>query len=403
MQRLPSLTRREKIILLIYILSGIAVLALYFGLGILRDGLPVWAVPEGQVEIAVLMPFEGDQAVLREVVLGSVRRAVNNLPADIELASIQQIAITEYDTQGTTDGAAEAARLAARNPATVAIIGPLDARQALASAETLQGENLAVITPFSTAHTLPVETFPGLYRIPATDYLQGQAIVEFLDGNLERRDVYLIASANTYIQTVLDAFNLAAQDRLRVVGTLDLSQAPPAEEITQQIVDSQANAIVFLGSLKSMGSVLGVLLSPEIDMPVVACDSVNDPALLPLVDETIEMYYTSPILNLAVLPDEASLADYRDALGENAGNPFAYETTQAVWAVFSALSLQGEGQTPREAVWSNLERITLGGLGGVTYAFWDGQWFPVVTYVYQVDPAAGDWSANPVVDWVMGR
>ena len=166
MQRLPSLTRREKIILLIFIISGIAVLALYFGLGILRDGLSVWAVPEGQVEIAVLMPFEGDQTVLREAVLGSLRQAVNNLPEGIELSSIQQIAITEYDTKGTPDGAAEAARRAARNPDTVVIIGPLDARGSLSAAETLRGKNLAVITPSSTAPTLPVETYQGLYRIP---------------------------------------------------------------------------------------------------------------------------------------------------------------------------------------------------------------------------------------------
>ena len=403
MQRLPSLTKREKIILLIFILSGIAALMLYLGLGVLRNGLPGNAALPGMVEIAVLLPFEGDQAALRETISGIVRAAVGHLPAGIELGAIQQIAITEYDTKGTPDGAAEAARRAARNPATIAIIGPLDARQALAAAETLQGESLAVITSSSTAPTLTVEAYPGLYRVPAIDYLQGQAIVEFLDGSLARRDVFLIASASAYMQKILDAFNQAARDRLRVVGALDLGQAASVEEITQQIIDSQANAIVFLGDLENFGSILGVLLKPEIDLPVVAPDSINDPAMLPLVGESIAMYYTSPILNMAGLPEEASLVDFREALGDHADDPFAYETTQAVWAVFAALSRQGEGRTPRQAVWDNLEEITLGGLGGVPYAFRGGQWFPVVTYVYQVDSAAGVWSSNPLVDWVMGR
>lgn len=401
MQRLPSLTRREKIILLIFIFSGIAVLGLYFGLGVLQDGLPVRAAPQGRVEIAVLLPFEEEQAIFRESVSGIVQQAINNLPAEIELAGVQQIAITEYDSQGTPDGAAGAARQAARNPETIAIIGPLDARRSLAAAESLRGDILAVITPSSTAPTLPVETYRGLYRMPAADDLQGQAIVTFLDANLERTNIFLIASPSAYVQRVLEVFNLAAQDRLRIVGTLDLSQAPPVDEINTQIIDSQANAIVYLGGLEDIDIVLGALSHPEIDLPVVACDIVNDPALLPLVDETVEIYYTSPILNMAGLLEEASLQNHREVLGEVAGLPFAYETTQAVWALFAALSLQEEGQTPRQAVWDNLEGITLNGVGGDTFAFLDGQWFPGVTYIYQVDPATGDWYSNPVVDWVV--
>ena len=87
MQRLPSLTRREKIILLIFILSGIAVLGLYFGLGILRDGLSVRAASQGQVEIALLLPFEGEQASFREPISGIVRQAINNLPEGIDPAN----------------------------------------------------------------------------------------------------------------------------------------------------------------------------------------------------------------------------------------------------------------------------------------------------------------------------
>ncbi len=305
-----------------------------------------------------------------------------------------------YDTQGTPDGAAKAARRAARKQATVAIIGPLDARQVLAAAETIQGRKLALITPASTAPALPVGNIPGLYRIPAPDNLQGQAIVEFLDDHLMRRNVFLFARANAYVQNILEVFNQAARDRLRVVGTLDLSQVTSTEEITRQVLDSEADVIVYLGGREDFDLLLGVLVAPDVDLPVVASDMVNDPSLPPLANETLEVYYTSPILNMGDLPED-TLVSYQEALGEYSNRPFAFETVQAVWAVFAALEFQEKNQTPREAVWENLGRVRLDGLGGVSTAFWGGQWSPGVIYIYQIDPTQGDWSANPVVATVM--
>ncbi len=65
MHRPPTLTRREKTILMVFILSGVAVLIIYVALGIVRDGLPVRATTQGLVEIAILVPFENAQIPLQ--------------------------------------------------------------------------------------------------------------------------------------------------------------------------------------------------------------------------------------------------------------------------------------------------------------------------------------------------
>ena len=499
MEKQSQLSDKERKTLIIYGLSFAAVIIAFFILDIVRKGFAPPEPTSGVADLAILAPLSGPQAELGLALLNVVGNAVYRHPQDLTLEGFN-VSVTGYDTGGTADGAANAALQTARNPNTVAIIGPLDARQAIAISEVLQGKGLSVITPSSTSPALPIGSIKGLYRIPAPDNMQGKAIVDFLlqqglqsevflisgsssnfanevtnfkesftnqivtvdeiqiesaedqdydelaqrikssgaeliaflgekeDGSLfqnklEEADlnlpllsdtrgqnlaskavehpshtsIFLIAEPTTYVQNILETFNQAAQEKLHVVGTLNIGQDSIPESLGVQIKETQANAVVYLGSSERARQVLQSLNQENQNLPFVSSDALNDPSLLPLPGKANNVYYASSILNLSGLPENETLDLYRQALDQFSDDPYAYESIQATWLVLGALTNQSLKATARELVWNNLSRMSVLGLNNTRYAFSNGQRSPINYYIYKVDSAAQAWEDNPIV------
>ncbi len=407
MHKLALPLSKERVILLAYAAGVIGVVGLYALLGMVRQGSPGALAPVRHAEVAVLVPLSGAQADVGKAVLRVVEQSVRTPPANVRPGNLA-VTVSGYDTAGTPDGAANAAYRASLNPATIAVIGPLDARQVIAAVETLRDQKLAVLTPASTAPVLQVSRYSGLYRIPAPDDAQGRAIVEFLTQSLHRTDVFLIVEPSAYTRDILSTFTQAAQGRLRIAATLDLGQSSPPADIGQQLVDSQSNVVVYLGGLKNGRILVEAMSGASLALPVVGSDALNDPALLP-VGNSVPVYYTSPILSLPAASDKESLATFRQVLGELANAPFACETAQATWFVLGALaqSLRQADQSPllyssqqaRASIWHDLGQVAIALPGlttGAVASFADGQKLPRTIYVYQVTSNA-EWPLNRLV------
>ena len=394
MEKPSLLSPKERTILWVYFLSAMGVLGLYLLLGVVRDGLPM-APPADNAELAVLAPLSGAQKDLGYALLNVAGQAVAARPANLNLGNLQ-VTVVGYDTHGTADGAARGAQRAARNPATVAIIGPPDARQALAAAETLQEEDLALLTPASTAAVLPVGRMPGLFRLPAPDNIQGRAMVNFL---LTQgwQNVFLIAEPYTYVQGVLDAFFAAAGEQVRLVGKINLGEEQLPADLAQRITDSQAEAVVYVGGPENALAVIRSMNAASLKVPVVSSDGINDPKVVEAATAGMPVYFTSPILNLPAFADQQTLAAYRGALATFAEAPYAYETTQATWMVLGALAQRSSALSPRAVVKRALEFTSLRGLNDETNTLVGGQRRPLQVYIYQVSAEAKHWSQNPLV------
>jgi branched-chain amino acid transport system substrate-binding protein len=366
MHKWLRLLSKERTTVALYAVVAACLLALYVLLGLVRGGGSILAAPAKHAEVAVLVPLSGPQAQLGHAVLNVAQRIVASARPDLKVSG--------YDTQGTPEGAAQAASLAALEPTTIAVIGPLDARQVLAAAETLRGEKLALITPASTAPVLKTSQYPGLYRIPSTDDAQGQAVASFLRQSLRRTQVFLIVeSSSAYVQGVLhhfdDALASTPEGQLRVARRLDVEEGTLPADLGRLIADSQASVVVHLGGARNAQAILKAMNAAGLHVPFVGIDAIDAPSLLatasnsaPLLDG---VYYTSPILDLEAASDKASLASYRQALGPLASAPFAYETTQAAWLVMAALPQAAQNPAgAREAIWRNLAHATAPSLAG---------------------------------------
>ncbi|MBN1887320.1 MAG: ABC transporter substrate-binding protein [Thermoflexales bacterium] len=381
MHKWLRLLSQERTTVALYVVVAACLLALYLLLGLVRGGGSIMAAPVKHVEVAVLVPLSGPQAPLGHSVLSVVQR--------VTASSMPDLKVTSYDTRGTPEGAAQAASLAALEPATIAVIGPLDARQVLAAAETLRGDKLALITPASTAPVLKTSQYPGLYRIPSTDDAQGQAVASFLRQSLHRTQIFLIAeSSSASVQGVLrrfdDALANTPEGQLRIARRLDVEEGRLPADLGRLVADSQADVVVYLGGTRNAQAILKAMNAAGLQVPLVGIDAMDVPSLSVTASSSAAhgIYYTSPILDLTAAPEETALASYRQALGSLANAPFAYETAQAVWLVTGALSQAGQNPAAaRGAVWRNLA-----GSGTLSNR-------PAEIYVYQAtapsSPSAG--------------
>jgi ABC-type branched-subunit amino acid transport system substrate-binding protein len=111
----------------------------------LRGAPPPSAVPAGVTRAALLLPLSGRLATLGQAMLKASEMAVFDL-AD---ASLQ---VVPYDTKGTFDGAAAAAKLALLERASL-VLGPV-----LAS-------SVRAVTPMAVGHRVPVVSFSSDSRV----------------------------------------------------------------------------------------------------------------------------------------------------------------------------------------------------------------------------------------------
>ncbi|MBE0671412.1 MAG: ABC transporter substrate-binding protein [Anaerolineales bacterium] len=387
MESKPQLSSREKHNLLIYALAVAGVLGLFLALGWIRLGAPMNVPSMHNAEIAVLVPLEGDEAANGKNILDAVIKSKEYFVVRLELTDCN-ITIRGYDTGNSADSAAWAAFRAARNPNTIAIIGPIDARQVKAVESTVIGKNIPIITPASTTPDINLSSDNGVYRVPAADDLQGPALVDFLVQK-QFSNVYLLIEPNSYVEHILNPMKTASAGRIKFVGSADVSQTDPNVDLIQSIKDSKADAIVYLGGSSGLIVLLQGLEEKNVNIPIVGVDSINDPKLAKSLPSGQELFFTSPIY-----VNNNITGGYGDLLGANVVKPYGFESVEATWLVLKALSA-GTDEFGREAVWKNLPNTFIVGIDAQRLELIEGQLSPTYIYVYKGENHEASWFLKP--------
>jgi branched-chain amino acid transport system substrate-binding protein len=386
MERKPQLSSREKQILFFYALAVIGVIGLYLIFNWLRLGVSIVQPGLHKAEIAILVPLQGEEATNGRNVVDGVTNAKNFLINELGLSE-WEITIRSYDSGRTANTAAWAAYQAAKNPNTVAIIGPLDARQVLAVSKTVEGDNIAIITPASTTPSLRVSTFEGLYRIPSTDDLQGPALVDLLIRK-NYVDIYLLVESNEYAKYVLESMMAESAGRIQLVGSVDINQKDPALDLVQNMRDSNPDAIVYLGGSDNLVLLLQELNNKNVNIPIVATDNINNSQIANFLSGEQELFFTSPIYS-----SNKNSGTYYDLLGSDTIKPLSAESAQAVWLILEALASNSDG-LGRKTVWENLPYVSIR-INGKALDFSNGQLSPSNIYIYKGGSSINEWFVQP--------
>ena len=178
---------------------------------------------------------------------------------------------------------------------------------------------------------------------------------------------------------------------------MDLGQEELPTDLAFKLLESEAQAVVFFGGSSAASAVIERMNTGDQELVFVGCDLLDDPGLLVPQDGKVSVYYTSSSLRLGGLKEEEVLSFFEEALGDSSYQPFAYETSQAIWFALDALQMRTGQQTPREAVWRNLSRSNVRGYQGRQYSLTNHQRYPYEIFMYQAVPGQ-EWMKNPLAD-----
>jgi len=213
-------------------LAGLATLALAACVTPFTDGGPLATTPsapagerlsEGSVAVAMLLPLGG---------AGQGQQAAQDMRNAARLALSEfrdpDLAVTVYDTQGTTEGARAAATAALANGAEL-IIGPLFAGSVQAAGEVARPANVPVLA-FSTDATVATR---GVYLMGFLPQAEVDRAVDYAAQN-GRRSVAALIPQTTYGNVVEAQFReTAARRGIRVVQVERYTPGQPQPAIAR--------------------------------------------------------------------------------------------------------------------------------------------------------------------------
>jgi len=385
MDKQPQLSRHDLLIIFAYGGAILATIVLFYLIGILRNGISLPAIDAHHIEIAILIPQTGAQAALGKNIEQVAKKSLDFYRKNNPNKN-WDITLTTYDAGNNAHSAALAAQLAAQNMATVAIVGPINARQVIAAAVITQDKQIAIISPASTASVLDLTKFRNVYRIPAPDQYQGDAIVEYLSAQ-RKKNVFLIGEPGKYSDLILDRFKQAAKDRIKISGTAALNTGVPPD-LAQNLSSSKTDVIVFIGSSKYFSEIMNIAKTASASTPIIGVDAINEDKIARKLTGTEQVFFTSSILNkgdgTSQLPE-----DYKKTLGNLAGQPYTYETSQAIWAILASLDQAGQNSSARIEIQQTLNSILLPGESGGRITFNGRQMQPAYVYVYSLRSSPG--------------
>jgi ABC-type branched-subunit amino acid transport system substrate-binding protein len=177
----------------------------------------------GAVRVAILLPLSGPNGGLGQAMLDAAQMALFDFADD-------RFELLPHNTGGTPEGAAEAARLAIADGASL-ILGPLFASSAKAVAPIAKAANVPVVS-FSSDRTV---AGGGIYVIGFLPGAEVHRVVSFARQQGHSRFA-AIAPNNAYGQTVVQALQRAAEESGARVARVRLYD-PQTSEFTDVVKD----------------------------------------------------------------------------------------------------------------------------------------------------------------------
>ncbi|NMB86759.1 MAG: amino acid ABC transporter substrate-binding protein [Chloroflexi bacterium] len=372
---------KEKKSLTIFSLVFIFSLALIGLLGAAKDGFMNIQQQTDRAEIAVLAPLAKGEYGQGIVEVASIALA-NRLSNSNEFEG-KKIVIRAYNSGTTPGSAATAAFWIAQNPNVVAIVGPLNARQVQAVAETVKDKKIPILIPASTA-PIDLNDFPNVYRLLKTDDYEGPAMASFLESRKDKV-IFVVGEPTFYVARLLDRFN-PELGPFTVKGTGDFSKES-AQIIVERMKDQDLDMVIYFGGPQKAIALLEEMGKNKLNIPILGPDTLYDTEFTSNYKGENAVYFVSPILYLQAIPDDMLDPIYKTVLDTNMDSPYAFETTQAVWFITNALANQQASKdwTLRQIVASQLTNNSLPGLEDQNQQLSGHSRTPTAMYVYKYD------------------
>lgn len=330
--------------------------------------------------IYVITPQTGADAALGLGVRNSVQLAVDQAMArgDLPGWNLEVVAIDDTSDEAK---AAEAAKKAAADEQTVAVIGSIYSGLTKSIQPVLASHGILHVSPTATNPTLTKgeafdraakRPYGSFFRMIAPDDAHAPAVAKFLTEKGVQR-VSTVNDGGAYGVGFTAAFAKAfAAEKGKVVSGRKLDPEAPAvyPTLVKGLLADKPQAVVFGGNDPQGGPLAGQLREAGMRGPMVGGDALNTeqyvPKAGPIAAGDISTMAGKPLTDVEA--GKRYLADYRaGGFAESATSygPLAYDAANAVLASLkSALPDASDAASARKAAVAGMPSVTFDGTSG---------------------------------------
>src|SRR5207244_125897 len=296
------------------------------------------------IKIATQSPLSGGQAALGEGIKLGAQLAVEKFKGALEKQGFK-VELVPFDDQAKPDvGVANAKNIIADKDI-LAIVGHLNAGEAIPSSEVYKEVSLAMISPANTNPVITDRGYPNVNRVCGRDDVQGVVGSEFAHATMKAKSVYIIHDKTPYGQGVAEFFKADAENKgLKVLGFEGTEEKSNFDPIITPMKAKNPDVIYF-GGIYDQGApffkqarekgVKGKFLGP---------DGMDSSDLTKIAGKAVVgMHYTSAAGPASALPRAKAFSEeFKKKFGKNP-EPYAAEAYDAATIAIKAIEAATKG------------------------------------------------------------
>ncbi len=341
-------------------------------------------------KIAVVVPLTGPYSATGNEMFRAAELAVAQFN-DAGGAGGVMAEIVKRDDKGDPKEGVIAAKSVAQDDAVVGVVAHLNSGVFLPASNTYHQNGLVAISPATTNPEITQQGFPEIFRVCATDAVQGPLGAQFAFEELGSKTVSVLHDSTQYGQGLAEEFRKKAEEYgMQITGFqgITIGEADYRGPLTDIARRQQPDVVYFGGLYEEGGKLVRQLRELGGESVFMGADGIKGQDFMDAGGEATEGAYASmpgaPVQSLEGAG--AFLTAYEEKYGEPVQNygPYAYDVAQILLSAARA-SQEAHGAVTREGVLEAVKTTNHDGVTGTTTFDENGDTHNRTITFYQVE------------------
>ncbi|MCL1632635.1 branched-chain amino acid ABC transporter substrate-binding protein [Sporolactobacillus sp. CPB3-1] len=279
------------------------------------------------IEIGSQSPLSGSSATLGDAIRLGAQLAIEDQKAAFEKKGFT-IKLKDLDDQGDPKKGVANAQILASDKNVLALVGHLNSGVAIPSSEVYEKNNLAMVSPATTATVVTDRGLKSVNRICARDDFQGPAGANFAVKTLKAKKIFVIQDKTAYGSGLAEQFRDQAKKLgAEIVGYEGITVGEKDfSGVLSQAVAKKPDLIYFGGVYAEGGLIIKQARQKGFNGPIMGGDGLDSSSTVQIAGDAVKGVYLTSVAGDVTKTEKGQefAKKYKDKFGKNVESYSAY-------------------------------------------------------------------------------
>lgn len=279
------------------------------------------------IEIGSQSPLSGGSATLGDAIRLGAELAIADQKAAFEKKGFT-IKLKDLDDQGDPKKGVANAQILASDKNVLALVGHLNSGVAIPSSEVYEKNNLAMVSPATTATVVTDRKLKTVNRICARDDFQGPAGANFAVKTLKAKKIFVIQDKTAYGSGLADQFRTQAKKLgAEIVGYEGITVGETDfNGVLSQAMTKKPDLIYFGGVYAEGGLIIKQARQKGFDGPIMGGDGLDSSSTVQIAGDAVKGVYLTSVAGDVTKTEKGQefAKKYKDKFGKSVESYSAY-------------------------------------------------------------------------------